>query len=73
MELLALPVDPTSKLLILPLNFTGVLSRLKLASKWEVYKISPGALIPQPTNVGGSGKTNFTLMVLLYHAHHYTV
>ena len=73
MELPTLPANPTSKLLLLPLNFNGVLSRLKLASKREVYKISPGALTPQPTNIGGSGKTNFTLMVLVYHVHHYTL
>ena len=71
MEFPTLPANPTSKLLFLPLNFTGVLPRLKLANKWEVYKIS-SALIPQPTNVGGLGKTNFTLVVLFYHAYHYT-
>ena len=41
MELPTLPANPTSKLLFPPLNFTGVFPRLKLANKWEVYKISP--------------------------------
>ena len=41
-------VNPTSKLLFHPLNFTGDLPRVKLANTGEVYKISPGS--NPPTN-----------------------
>ena len=54
MELPTLPANPTSKLLFLPLNFTGGLLRLKLASRWEVYKTSPDSNSPTNTNVGGT-------------------
>ena len=48
MKLPTLLANPTSKLLFVPLNFTGGLPKLKLANKWEVYKISPGS--NPPTN-----------------------